>query len=96
MTLYNCCPHGYRRTDGRANRRCAECLRDAAMWSAFVHELRAEWLMDGLRRAEDAYSDLAIRCVCGRHILDNDVSPDEQVRRFFAWLDSGNDEADRD
>lgn len=39
MTLDHC-PAGH--FLGSFDGRCAECLRDAAMWSAFVHELRAE------------------------------------------------------
>ena len=54
MTLDHC-PHGH--FLGSFDGRCAECFRDAAMWAAFVHELRAEWLAAELRLAEDAYAD---------------------------------------
>lgn len=63
MTIDHC-PHGYYRP--WFNGRCPTChyipptrqepvqrrprLRDAAMWSAFVHELRAELYLDELAR----------------------------------------------
>ena len=68
MTLDHC-PHGYYL--GWSNGLCRVCfpaarnaleatrppkLRDAAVWAAFVHELRAEWLAAELRLAEDAHA----------------------------------------
>lgn len=47
MTLDHC-PHGH--FLGSFDGRCAECFRDAAMWAAFVHDLRAELYLEELAR----------------------------------------------
>lgn len=70
--------------------RISAWLEDASVLDVEGRAMLASLALLGLERdtrAEDAYGDLAIRCVCGRHVVDNDVTPEEQVRRFFAWLD---------
>lgn len=97
MTLDHC-PHGYYR--GWRNGSCAVCyipphrqaqtprsprIRDAAIWSAFVHELRAEL---ALAECAELREDVDIHAECDRVKMEALCEQDREIARLRAMVDA--------